>query len=429
MPKPIADALTQKPWWNEFLASLKSTPLNKLARKYGVSVADLHRALEAQGLLPGATPVAAPRAAASAPAANASAARARGTVSSRGGATARLEALRHRLGKEADGVIAAELGIARKTVVEFRKRHGISAYIPPRPRETPSAAPAVAEATPAAPAVAEAPPVAVTEAPASRPAAAPRRRAAKMPEVPIVGRPSKVDPYRDLVGVLPDREVAERAGVTAENVRMYRIRRGIVAQWREASAAASPAARAPVAAPAAAPVAAAPQPAEAAVPRRRGRLPAPPGGSMVEQALAPFRDQIGKVTDAVIATRAGISRSAVSAYRSRHGIAAAGRASGSRAEPAPAAVASPVTPEVEPAPAPAAESAPAAAATPVMSEAVPAPPARQHVYLVQARGEGVERTFGLVADGPVEAARRAVAWLESAGLTLVKLKLVADAIG
>ena len=40
-------------------------------------------------------------------------------------------------------------------------------------------------------------------------------------------RRSKLDPYLHLVGKVPDREVAERAGMTPDGVRMYRQRHGI----------------------------------------------------------------------------------------------------------------------------------------------------------------------------------------------------------
>ncbi len=45
-------------------------------------------------------------------------------------------------------------------------------------------------------------------------------------------RKSKLDPYVHKVGILPDRAVAELAGVTSENVRAFRNRRGIPARWR-----------------------------------------------------------------------------------------------------------------------------------------------------------------------------------------------------
>ncbi len=48
----------------------------------------------------------------------------------------------------------------------------------------------------------------------------------------VGSRPSKLDPFREHLGVLPDKQVAEMAGVSAENVRSYRLRRGIPARWR-----------------------------------------------------------------------------------------------------------------------------------------------------------------------------------------------------
>ena len=47
-----------------------------------------------------------------------------------------------------------------------------------------------------------------------------------------MNRKSVLDPHLDIVGVLPDKEVGQRVGVTAENVRSYRVRRNIPAQWR-----------------------------------------------------------------------------------------------------------------------------------------------------------------------------------------------------
>lgn len=43
------------------------------------------------------------------------------------------------------------------------------------------------------------------------------------------GRRSKIDPFVELVGKLADSEVAKRAGVTTQNVRTWRKRRGIPA--------------------------------------------------------------------------------------------------------------------------------------------------------------------------------------------------------
>ena len=45
-------------------------------------------------------------------------------------------------------------------------------------------------------------------------------------------RRSKLDPFLEKIGIVPDRQLAELAGVTPENVRAFRKRRGIPARWR-----------------------------------------------------------------------------------------------------------------------------------------------------------------------------------------------------
>lgn len=214
-------------------------------------------------------------------------------LASRDTASARLDAVRATLGTVSDGEVARRLGIARKTVVEYRKRHGIAPFVPAR-----------------------------APAPKKEPAASP------------TGRSSRLDAFADIIGTLPDREVAERAGMTTENVRMYRHRRGIPATWRTA---------------------------EGGPARRRGRQPAPPGETRVDRALAPYLDRVGKLPDAEVAALAGVSRSAVSAWRARHEVpprADRGPSSGS-------------------------------------------------VYRILAVRAGQRHTFGLVAADPVDAARRA----------------------
>lgn len=46
---------------------------------------------------------------------------------------------------------------------------------------------------------------------------------------PKRGYTSKIDPFADLVGVLPDRTIAQRAGTTIGSVQVWRSRRGIPA--------------------------------------------------------------------------------------------------------------------------------------------------------------------------------------------------------
>jgi len=127
---------------------------------------------------------------------------------------------------------------------------------------------------------------------------------ASQTEAPV--RRSKISPFRDKVGKIPDREIAALAGVTPEAVRMFRRRHGIQLATRVA----------------------APAPASERKPRRR------------RSKLDPFNDLLGKVPDAEVAAMAGVTSENVRAYRRRHGIAAEWRtAEAPVAAPAPAAAA------------------------------------------------------------------------------------------
>lgn len=537
----MSTVLENQPFWPKIVADLKKRKLRDLAKEYKVPVADLQKALERTGLLPGSTnsKVAEPvKPAAPVPAKAEKAKKAQAKAEKpakteakveaapadagprRGGAAAKLEGVRAQLGKVADGVLAEQLGIARKTVVEFRKRNGISAYSP-RLEEKPAAAAPKAAAAPAPQAAprkpgrppkaakaAEAAPVVV--AVAAPPPAKEAAPAAARPSVDsITGRASKLDPFRDIIGKLPDREVAERAGMTTENVRMFRQRRGIPAGWREEGKVATPAkaaapakasvpAKAEVAAKAAkaakaekaakpvakveapAPVAKVEAPKETkAEARKRGRQPAAPGETKVELALAPFRDAVGVLPDAEVAAKAGVSRSAVSAFRQKFKIKASGKggrppknrgdevAAAKAAPPAKAEKAAP-KPEVKVEAKPAAKAteaakpaeatvaqakpaetkaaakaaeaakpaeAPKAAAKPARAEAValdpqPLPPRTGgFVYRVTAIRDGEKRTFGLIAADPVEAAQRAQDHFAKKGKWVLRdIRLIAEAL-
>lgn len=102
-----------------------------------------------------------------------------------------LDTLRDRLGKVPDRQIAELAGVSRTLVVNYRKRLGIAPYQGHKP-------------------------VAGSDVPRT-----------------FRGRPSALDPFTDLLGKVPDAEVARRAGVTAENVRTYRQRRSIAATWQD----------------------------------------------------------------------------------------------------------------------------------------------------------------------------------------------------
>ncbi len=144
-------------------------------------------------------------------------------------------------------------------------------------------------------------------------------------------------------------------------------------------------------------------------------LPAP----YVDPLLA-FRDQIGKVADAVVAEKAGVTRWQVARWRVRHGIpaydgfrfatrggdaGAGGAASGPRKRRKAAPKAS-ATPKREVA-APAAAAAPAApVAAPI--DAPAANPARASAWLVVTGADARSARFVVVAPDLAAAAARAV---------------------
>ncbi|MFH1467932.1 MAG: hypothetical protein ABIO70_26335 [Pseudomonadota bacterium] len=255
--------------------------------------------------------------------------------------------------------------------------------------------------------------------PESAPAPAPRISSTRKP------RKTKLDPYLDKVGLIPDKQVAELAGVTVENVRAYRVRRGIPARWRgegEGEAAVvepTPVAEANV------------KPAEGAVARvggaRRGKL-------------TPYMGQIGIVPDARIAELSGTTSANVRAFRLRHDIPARWRGEG---EPLPneeailTLEAGPSAAEVE-AGGVVEPTAPAAQAVELPSEsdgaAVPVargPAALLEAYVVTIEGPQGAVEYAVVGEDIVEATTSAVAGMARAGIAgkLVATRFLARVLG
>jgi len=372
-------------WWSDAVADLKRKKLRDIAREHAVSVKDLQAAIQRTGVMADSG------AAVSAPAAGLS-------------ASERIALHAASLGKVSDGAFATLAGVSRKTVVQYRKTHGIAAF---------EAGPGVVSKAPR-----RGRPAKATGAPRTRARSA---DAVSAPAGARAPRQSKLDGFLDIVGVLSDKEVAQRAGVTAENVRMYRARRGIAAQWQVDGA---PRRGRPARVKAVAP----PVSTETVVaPRRRGRPPRvrPPegapvatesGDTLVERALAAVLDKVGKVSDAEVATAAGISRSAVSAYRKKHGIAAAGRGGrppGSRNKP-----------KATPAPAAPATSAAAPAATASAPMVVASGATGWAVTLRDGQGEQV---WTVVATDAVDAARKAT--VAAGGAAVIGLRAVGPILG
>ena len=289
-----------------------------------------------------------------------------------------LEALRHLLGTVPDHEVAARAGTSASIVGRYRRSLKIDAYDGYKfgsgssaDDGAPSAAAAEAEAAPAsakkatgkkatakkasskkaaakkatakkatakkAPAKKAAPETSSDEATGTAEAAVAAAPAPAATEDSTPGRKSKITPFHDKVGSIPDKDVAELAGVSTEAVRMYRRRRGIELNLEKK--------------------------AETKKKRRPSRR---------RSRLDPFLDELGKLPDAEIAAKAGVTPENVRAFRSRHGIKAEYRKkSRGPAKAKATAVAAPEVVAPAATPAPAAPPAPKAAAAPAPAPAAP----------------------------------------------------------
>lgn len=226
-------------------------------------------------------------------------------------------------------------------------------------------------------------PAPVAAAPAAAAAPAPRGRAANTAR--------KIEPYVDMLGTVPDSEIASLAGLSAQTVARFRRDRGVdafrgrggdKAEVVEVTEAAAPA------------------PAEESGGGKRG------GRSKV----APFADQLGVLSDAEIADKAGVTVNAVRNYRNRKGIPAPSRAA---------------EPEVEEAPTPVVEAAPAAEPVVEAAPAVEAAPVAEirggFAFRVQIKGGDAAVVVGA---GMVEAAQKAI----GAGVEITAIELIGRVI-
>jgi hypothetical protein len=262
-----------------------------------------------------------------------------------------LDKRTHLLGTIPDAQIAEKAGVSAAVVGRYRRSLGISSFKARSAARATEAEPAAASEAPSTDEASASEPETVE---ASKPAATakPKRR-----------RKSKIDPYAELLGQSPDSEIAKLAGVTTEAVRMYRRRRGVAPARRRAT---KTAAKKPG--------------------RRRSRLD-------------PFYDLLGKIPDAEVAEKAGVTAENVRAYRSRHGIAAQYRVRRGRkrkAAPAPA-----------PAPAPMAQAAPVAEA-PVAEAPVAAPADDRPLRAWEVVVEGESTVWIVSAPALDEAAKKAL---------------------
>ncbi len=214
-----------------------------------------------------------------------------------------------------------------------------------------------------------------------------------------MAKPSPLENHLDIVGVKPDREVAEQLGMTAENVRAWRNRRGIPAGWRSEEPAPKKgksggrSSRTSVIDKYEHLLGVVPDQTiahfsglkVATVGKARAKRGVPPVAvdgpppRHRRSKMDPFLHLLGKEPDAEIARLSGVSPKNVSNFRRRHGIPSARRLKLEQAPPVEEAAA----PVVEEAPAPVVEAAPA----PVAVESV------QWAFKATVERAGVERTY------------------------------------
>lgn len=182
-------------WWPELIEEKDQLSLRELASKYGVTPGAISAALKREGVSRRAAPPG-PRgsrdaddglppekgADGSAPAKRRIVRPEKSETGGRPGSKDDL-ILQHidKVSTRPDRDIAESIGVSVRTLASFRASHKIAPYKGPR---------------------------------TSRKAG---------------GRRSKIDPHRDILGTVPDRVVAEKAGVTLNAVRNYRVKHGIPA--------------------------------------------------------------------------------------------------------------------------------------------------------------------------------------------------------
>lgn len=190
------------------------------------------------------------------------------------------------LGKVPDQKIAEQAGVSRAVTVAYRNRLGIEPYDGHRKGRGKQDDVVVAAPTPAP---VEAPKAAESDSGRS-----------------FRGRRSALDAYVHMLGKVADADIAKLAGVTPENVRTYRQRRGIDANWRGAETPAPRRGRPPgsgKAAKAAAAAAAATKAAPAAAPAPAAAKPAPAAPAAAPAPAA--ASSVGVAFEVVVETSAG----------------------------------------------------------------------------------------------------------------------------
>ncbi|MCB9664236.1 MAG: hypothetical protein H6732_08995 [Alphaproteobacteria bacterium] len=166
------------PWWEDAIRLKDELPLRELASRLGVPVATLTSELRRRGVARRA------RIAEASPPASEESSSHR-PDRRHGSKDVQIEKYFHLLGKVPDSEVSRLADVSVRTIASYRARNEIPGYVGPRRRP------------------------------------APRGR-----------RESKVDEFTDLLGVVPDRVIAEIAGMSLGAVRNFRIKKDIPAAGR-----------------------------------------------------------------------------------------------------------------------------------------------------------------------------------------------------
>ena len=190
--------LEENDWWPELVAKKDEHSYRELAEMFGATPGAIHRALKRTGH----TKKRAPSGPRSARATKPDAPAIPGEYRLRSGTAEKLAPYLDKVGVLADREVSELSGVSMQTIARYRAANGIpSARSQKSPKVAKTAKAAKAAATSTAPKVTK-------------------------------RRPSRVEPFKDLLGTLTDAEIAKMSGVTTNAVTAFRNRLGIGARGR-----------------------------------------------------------------------------------------------------------------------------------------------------------------------------------------------------
>ncbi|MES2638435.1 MAG: hypothetical protein V4850_03105 [Myxococcota bacterium] len=259
-----------------------------------------------------------------------------------------LAPFRAKLGNAPDADVATLAGVSADDVKAYRRAHDIPAFrrAPPSRGGTPTEAPAAAVAPRGKANDADqvvrrrraSSDGAMNEVTVRTPAPERAPEPVAASAAPVGDAANPLEAFRDQLGKVADHVIAEQANVDRTVIGAWRRKLGVPAydgfRHRKSGGAAAPAAAPKAAKKATVVAAAAPSATKASPADTSAATKGKPGR---RSAIDAFFDIVGKLTDAEVAAKANVSVPAVTQYRIRRGIPAAGRSSAAKAAAAVAA--------------------------------------------------------------------------------------------